>query len=193
MYIYIYICALTPSKDGEMHFDTESCLVWHQSSKRDLLRCVLVPARSGSQRRARILPGHSGNPKQRLVVSARGCPECAGSFSEMAERTLSTLSSQSPIAKTAADAAERLQARERDFRFHREIVQMVAPRICVNTVLPIAQTDVTDRRRHLQRIWHRAGITGTEPKPICELTFGAFCLDVRTLTLCQLMGFPLDH
>ena len=23
--------------------------------------------------------------------------------------------------------------------------------------------------------------------------FGAFCLDVRTLTFCQLMGFPLNH
>ena len=22
---------------------------------------------------------------------------------------------------------------------------------------------------------------------------GAFCLDVRTLTFCQLMGFPLNH
>ena len=25
------------------------------------------------------------------------------------------------------------------------------------------------------------------------LIFGAFCLDVRTLTFCRLMGFPLNH
>ena len=25
-----------------------------------------------------------------------------------------------------------------------------------------------------------------------DLIFGALCLDVRTLTLCQLMGFPLN-
>ena len=26
-----------------------------------------------------------------------------------------------------------------------------------------------------------------------EQTFGAFCLDVRTLTVCRTMGFPLNH
>ena len=29
--------------------------------------------------------------------------------------------------------------------------------------------------------------------PLPQLSFGAFCLDVRTLTFCQLMGFPLNH
>ena len=28
---------------------------------------------------------------------------------------------------------------------------------------------------------------------VCLLSFVAFCLDVRTLTFCQLMGFPLNH
>ena len=28
----------------------------------------------------------------------------------------------------------------------------------------------------------------------CALTnLGSFCLDVRTLTFCQLLGFPLNH
>ena len=29
--------------------------------------------------------------------------------------------------------------------------------------------------------------------PFGDIVFGAFCLDVRTLTVCQLLGFPLNH
>ena len=36
---------------------------------------------------------------------------------------------------------------------------------------------------------------GVESKAVgvVHMNFGAFCLDVRTLAFCQLMGFPLDH
>ena len=32
-----------------------------------------------------------------------------------------------------------------------------------------------------------------QPSKGVSFLFGAFCLDVRTLTFCQLMGFPLNH
>ena len=35
--------------------------------------------------------------------------------------------------------------------------------------------------------FHTSNGTNIDP------SFGAFCLHVRTLTLCQLMGFPLNH
>ena len=28
---------------------------------------------------------------------------------------------------------------------------------------------------------------------VCDFSFVAFCMDVRTLSFCQLMGFPLNH
>ena len=36
-------------------------------------------------------------------------------------------------------------------------------------------------------------VPSLSPSLTSQLPFGACCLDVRTLTLCQLMGFPLNH